>query len=193
VRAAVEAAAAESRPLRDGILDGFERANRSILELGTGAAATLAVVEVGPGWIRPYHAGDSQVLVSGQRGKIKLFTVSHSPVGYAVEAGLLDQQDALHHEDLHVVSNLLGSDDMRIELGATLRLGRRDTVALGSDGLFDNVHAHEIVDRIRKGPLERAAARLASLSKDRMKGGAESRPSKPDDLSFILLRGVGWG
>ncbi|MEN8164347.1 MAG: ATP-binding protein, partial [Acidobacteriota bacterium] len=41
--------------------------------------------------IRPYHVGDSQAVVCGQRGKLKLQTMAHAPVAYAVEAGVLDE------------------------------------------------------------------------------------------------------
>src|SRR5687767_656536 len=102
--------------LRSRILDGIERANQAILELGLGAATTLAVVEIQDNVLRPYHVGDSTIVVVGQRGKVKLVTVNHSPVGYQVEAGVLKQDEALHHEDLALVSNLVGQADMRIEV-----------------------------------------------------------------------------
>ena len=79
-------------------------------------------MEISNGSVRPYHVGDSVILLVGQRGKIKLQTVSHSPVGYAVEAGVLDEVEAMHHQDRHVVSNFIGSPEMRIEVGAPLRL-----------------------------------------------------------------------
>jgi serine/threonine protein phosphatase PrpC len=137
--------------LRAAILDGIERANGAVQELGIGAATTLAAVELCGRWARPYHVGDSMILVVGQRGKIKLQTVAHSPVGFALEAGVIDERDALHHEERHVVSNVLGTRDMCIEVGSALCLARRDTLLIASDGLFDNLHVDEIVERIRKG------------------------------------------
>jgi serine/threonine protein phosphatase PrpC len=101
---------------------------------------------------------------------------------------LLDRGEALHHEDLHLVSNLLGTQDMRIELGATVALAPRDTVVLASDGLSDNLHLDEIVDCVRKGPLHQAVDELAALGKKRMEAPAEGSPSKPDDLTFIAIR-----
>jgi len=185
---AVSAIGDDVQGLREAIINGFEAADRAISALGTGAAATLAVVEIQGSTMRAYHAGDSMVLVTGQRGRIKWLTVPHSPVGYAVEAGLLDRGEALHHEDLHLVSNLLGGQDLRIELGATLNLAARDTVVLASDGLSDNLHLDEIVERIRKGPLRAAADALATLGAKRMQTPREGAPSKPDDLTFIAIR-----
>jgi hypothetical protein len=63
------AASAESRgdDLRGTILDGIEAANRQICELGTGAATTLALIEVRDRTIRPYHVGDSVIPVTPSR------------------------------------------------------------------------------------------------------------------------------
>ena len=49
--------------------------------LGAGSATTLAVAEVVGQTVRTYHVGDSPIWVFGQRGRLKLQTVPHSPVG----------------------------------------------------------------------------------------------------------------
>jgi serine/threonine protein phosphatase PrpC len=185
---AVDRAAATGAPLRAGILDGFEKANEAVVALGVGAATTLATLEIDDGRARSYHVGDSVVLIVGQRGKTKLQTVSHSPIGYAVEAGWLKEDEALHHEDRHIVSNMIGSPDMRIDIGPSLRLRPRDTVLLGSDGVFDNVPTQEVVDLVRKGSLTEVAHRLAAECDQRMRTPDAGQPSKPDDLTFVLYR-----
>lgn len=174
--------------LREAILDGIEHANRAIGALGLGAATTLALIEIQGRSARAYHVGDSMILVTGQRGRIKLQTVSHSPVGYAVEAGFLDAAEAMHHEERHLISNMLGSPAMRIEMGTPIELSPRDTLLLASDGLFDNLHLPEIVERMRCGPINAGAKRLWAESLERMHSPASDLPSKPDDLSFILYR-----
>lgn len=184
----IQQAVAEGAMLRTAILNGLEEANRAIHSLGIGAATTIAVVEVQQTSVRPYHVGDSMILIVGQRGKIKLQTTSHSPVGFAVEAGLLDRQEAMYHEDRHLVSNVIGTPEMKIEIGPTVRLAPRDTVLLASDGLFDNLHLEEIVQRVRKGELRAAAGRLAEDAMRRMTFPGENQPSKPDDLTFVLFR-----
>lgn len=191
LQASVDAAAREGLMLRTAILNGFEAANREVQALGIGTATTLAVIEIQQSTIRPYHAGDSMILVVGQRGKIRLQTTSHSPVGFAVEAGLLDHREALYHEDRHLVSNVIGSADMKIEIGPSLKLKARDTVLLASDGLFDNLHVEEIIQRVRKGPLEQVARQLAADSIQRMRRPQDDQPSKPDDLTLIAFRPQG--
>jgi len=189
--AALEHQLASAEPgaaLRTFILDAFEEANQKILALGGGAGTTFAVAELDGGRLRTYHVGDSAVLAVGQRGRIKLETIAHSPVGYGVAAGLIEPEAAIHHDDRHFLSNHLGASDMHIQVGSPIALAERDTVLLATDGLFDNLHVPEIVERIRKGPLDRAATRLATKCVARMAGGSGDAPAKPDDATFILMR-----
>ena len=176
--------------LRGAILDGIEAANTKVRELGTGAATTLALVEVQDRIIRPYHVGDSAILLTGQRGKLKLQTISHSPIGYAVEAGLMNEEDAIHHEERHVISNVIGSDQMRIEIGAPIEMALRDTLVLASDGLLDNLLPNEIVDFVRSGPLDRAVRAMVDEALRRMTAEGGEKPSKPDDLTVIAYRPI---
>jgi protein phosphatase len=139
--------------------------------------------------LRSYHVGDSELLAVGQRGRIKQRVVPHSPTGFAVEAGLLDEDEAVQHDQRHVLFNVIGSPDMRVEIGPSLQLAPRDTVLLASDGLFDNLFIDEIVDTIRTGPLPDAANRLVARVRKRMNGeGAADHPCKPDDLTVVLFR-----
>ena len=178
----------ETMMLRNAILNGIEAANLAVLQLGNGSATTLTVVTIEGLTARAYQIGDSEALIVGQRGLLKLQTPVHSPTGFAVEAGLLDQREALHHAERHLVSNFLGTPEMRIDMGAEVRLRPRDTVLVASDGLMDNVHVDEIIARVRKGPIGAAADSVISLASRRMRGIATEQPSKPDDLSLILFR-----
>lgn len=188
LRTSIEKAAQEQMPLREAILDGIERANRDILAQSSGAATTIAVVEIQGDRLRTYHVGDSMILLCGQRGKTKLQSVAHSPVGYAVESGMLDVDEAVHHEERHLVSNVVGAPDMRIEIGVSRRIAALDTVLLASDGLFDNLYLDEIVETIRKGKLRDTAEKLLTITRDRMRDPQPGLPSHPDDLTFILYR-----
>ena len=174
--------------LRTAILDGIEAANEAVKRLANGSATTMTIVTIEGRLARSYQIGDSEAMVVGQRGKVRLQTTAHSPTGFAVEAGFLDERDALHHEERHLVSNFLGAADMSIDIAAPVELQARDTVLLASDGLTDNVHYAEIVERIRKGPLEEAAASIVDLARRRMLVSNNNQPCKPDDLSLIVFR-----
>ena len=69
-----------------------------------------------------------------------------------------------------------------------MTLNPRDTVLLASDGLTDNLHFHEVVERMRTGTLETALERIVGLAARRMADGDNNTPCKPDDLSLILYR-----
>lgn len=174
--------------IRSAILNGFELANETVRALGVGAGTTLAVVEIQGGWARSYHVGDSGILITGQRGKVRVRTVDHSPTGYAVEAGLMNDREAIVHEERHLLNNMVGFENMRIEIGASVQLAARDTVLMASDGLFDNIHFDEIVDRVRSGPLRSGVNELAGLARRRMTHETATRPSKPDDITIVAYR-----
>ncbi len=178
----------ETALLRTAILNGIEAANNAVLALANGSATTMTVVTIEGLLARSYQIGDSEAIIVGQRGVIKLQTTAHSPTGFAVEAGFLDEREALHHEDRHLVSNFLGTNDMRIDVGAMIRLSPRDTILVASDGLMDNVHVDEIIECVRKGPLVDAAGGVVELAGQRMRSEGDGQPSKPDDLSLILFR-----
>lgn len=188
LQAALAVAAREGSPLRHATVDGLQEANRAVLALGLGAGTTLAAVVVVEGTARPIHVGDAVVLHVGQRGRIKSQTIAHSPTGYAIEAGLLDEDAALQHEERHIVSNHVGMEGMRIEVGSAVPVAARDTLLVASDGLADNLTVQEIVDLVRKGPLEASARGLAELARRRMLEGTPEGPGHPDDLSFVLYR-----
>jgi serine/threonine protein phosphatase PrpC len=174
--------------LRTAILNGIEAANTAVLELANGSATTMTVITLEGRLARSYQVGDSEAIVVGQRGLVKLQTTAHSPTGFAVEAGFLDQREALHHEERHLVSNFIGTTDMRIDVGAAVELHQNDTVLLASDGLMDNVHVDEIIEFVRKGPLSEAVLSVVAKAEQRMKNARDGEPSKPDDLSLILFR-----
>jgi protein phosphatase len=179
----------ETPQLRPAILDAVEEANKAVLGLARGAATTLVVAQLDSTRLRSYHVGDSELLAVGQRGRIKQRVVPHSPTGFAVEAGLLDENDAVQHDQRHILFNVIGSTEMRVEVGPALQLAVRDTVLLASDGLFDNLYIDEIVDTIRRGPLVAAADRLVARVRARMQGAdAADQPCKPDDLTIVLFR-----
>ncbi len=168
------------------IVGAIERANARLLDISSGSATTLAIAEIDNAQVRTYHVGDSSVLMTGQRGKIKLETIAHSPVGYAVEAGVLDEQESLHHDERHLVSNVVGSAEMHISIGTTLQMQTHDTLLIASDGVFDNLQKDEIIETIRKGRLPDCAELLKDQTCRRMTD--QHDPWKPDDYSFILYR-----
>jgi serine/threonine protein phosphatase PrpC len=183
----IATAAAAGESLRTAILDGVEDANRQIIELKNGAGATLAVVQLENGEARPYHIGDAQIVMVGGRGKVKLLTTSHSPVGYAMEAGMLGEQEALDHEERHLISNYLGSEAMHVEVGSVRTVSTHDGLLVASDGVLDNLKMDEITGFLKNGSAATAASKIAGVAMQRMQSSLEGQPHKPDDLTLIVF------
>jgi serine/threonine protein phosphatase PrpC len=173
--------------LRDAILRGIDNANEQILAMQSGSATTIVIAEIIGDQIRSYHAGDSVALITGQRGKLKYQTIAHSPVGYAVESGMLNEAQAMSSDERHLVSNIVGYSDMRVEIGPQLSLAKHDTVLLCSDGATDNLMIDEIVEHIRKGRLLDASQYLLHTCLERM----QQADGHIDDLSVVLFRPAG--
>ncbi len=172
--------------VRAAVLAGIEAANEAVLALGSGAATTLAVVQIAGGVAQSFHVGDSPILVTGQRGRIRQYVMAHSPTGYAAAAGVVIEEDDPHWyaENRHLVSNIVGSRDMHMEIGPRIRLHARDTVVIASDGLTDNVPVERVVERVRKGPVLGAMRGLLEETAAAMAAGS----GHPDDLTVILYR-----
>src|SRR4029078_12751016 len=102
-----------------------EQANKAVLGLAPrGAATTLVVAQLNAAQLRCYHVGDSELLAVRQRGRIKQRVVPHSPTGFAVEAGLLDEDEAVRHDQRPVLVDLIGSPRLHAAAGRA-----RDTAA----------------------------------------------------------------
>lgn len=198
-----EAAAIVLEALRDGIgasgdgelqqtiFASIEAANKQLIEQRRGSGTTVVIAEILGGMVRSYHVGDSEVAIVGQRGKIKHRIVPHSPTGFAVESGLLTEDEAMHHDYRHILLNVVGAPNMRIEVAAPVELARYDTVLLASDGLLDNLYMSEIFEEVRCGALPATADKLVTRAIERMRSTDRTLPSKADDLSIILYRGNG--
>jgi len=174
--------------VREAILDGIEQANNEIIDNKTGSGTTLVVAEIQENILRTYHAGDSMIMLMGNRGKIKYSAIAHSPTGYALEAGIINETEAMMHEQRHLISNYIGSTDMRLEIGPNIEMSPRDTLLLASDGLSDNLYDNEIVDICRKGPIQTASEKLETECARCMVQPVANRGYHPDDLTFIMFR-----
>ena len=101
---------------------------------------------------------------------------------------MLNEKEAMHHEDRHIVNNVVGEAEMRIEIGSPIPLAPRDTIVLASDGLIDNLHADEIAAFLCHGRFRYSVTQVASAAYQRMTSPQPEQPSKLDDLTMIVLR-----
>lgn len=180
---------AESGALQASVLAAFDRAANAVRELGSEAVTTLSVAVIEPGSVRTLHAGDSPIYVFGQRGRRKWQTMDHTPVGLGIEGGWIEVAEGRDHPERHLLTNFLGMEELRIEMGPRVELARHDSLVLASDGLSDNATATEIIDHLRSGRILRQARQLEALVSRRMLGEDPRTPGKPDDLTLLRFHG----
>lgn len=166
---------------REAILDAFQQGNRMILEQYPGAATTMVVAEVHQDFVRFFHAGDSTGLLIGGRGKLRFRTLEHNPVGYGAEAGLVSGNEKTLEETGHLVSNYLGSRELRVEVSIGIERRPRDRILVMSDGLSDNMDMNQTL-RLKDPLLD-----CQSLADSAGRYMCEDERGKPDDLSLIIL------
>lgn len=163
----------------------IESANNKVREKYPKAHTTLSFSALFGNELRSYSIGDSEVQYFNGQGHIIYNNIPQSPVGYAVEAGLLSQDEGLDHSDRYLVNNLIGDEQLRIEVASKVGLKKGYSVIIGSDGLFDNFPHEEIADIVGHGSFEQGFSKLVGLCKER---GDSWR--KDDDVSFIVLRKI---
>lgn len=174
--------------VREAILNGIDEANKIILDLKTGSGTTVSIAEINNNKLRTYHAGDSLILLTTSHGNIKYQTVSHSPIGYALVCGAIDQERAMRHPERNLISNYVGCNDMHINIGPFIELTSFDTLILSSDALSDNLYEDEICEVIRKGSLVDGVDELIEDCKHNMHESKPDRLCHPDDLTLICFR-----
>jgi len=178
----------KSKDVTTALLVGIDTANQAILNTGNGGATTLTAVELEGHIARPIHIGDSTIQITGQRGAVKFTSVSHAPTATMEAAGQISEHESMMHRQRNLVSNVVGSQEMHIDIGPEIKLNRYDTVILASDGLCDNLYRQEIIEGIRKGPLEESLENLVLACRKTMLSGSRNSPNHPDDLTILAFR-----
>lgn len=174
--------------VRESIIRSFDEANRKILDTYEDAATTLIVAEILGSSVRFYFAGDSLALIASGRGRLKYRVYGHNPIDYGILAGVFNELTYDPFGMRHMVTNVVGSQDMQIQVGSFLELSPQDTIILGSDGLFDNLPTKEIASALGPRETSEVADKLALKVKQRMES-EEPEYAKPDDVSFVIYRG----
>ena len=166
------------------LVHSVESAHRKIKKKGIGAGATLTGVLIYKNLVRFFSIGDSKGIHFGGRGTIKYETIEHSPIGFAVKSGLIEEAQELFSEESHLISNVLGHGEIRIEVSQSMKVLKKDTVLLASDGLLANLSTEEIIHFFRKGILKENMKSLTNAAHKKM----ESESGHPDDLTIVAFQ-----
>jgi protein phosphatase len=168
----------EARLLGDAVLQAHAAVMKAAAARGLhGMGTTLTALRVRRRSATIAHVGDSRAWLAHGRQLLQL-TQDHTIVAMLVESGALDQRDAAHHPERHVLTQAVGpASEIDPELAqAEVPPGGR--LLLSSDGLHDVVPEPEIAELAALPDLEAAVAALVARAREL---GA------PDNVTAILV------
>lgn len=176
-----------SGPLADprtSLLRAIDAANQALLaqsqagdpalaDMGTTVVAAIVLGDQ----VTVAHVGDSRCYLVNASG-VQQITQDHTWVREQMQAGVLTEEEALRHPYRHVLSRSLGRSDAQAEaLSLVLQAG--DRLVLCSDGLSNQVAAHELQSIVLRNPSQVAAEQLVALANQR--GG-------PDNITVVVVQ-----
>lgn len=172
-----------AKPSETQIIHLIEEANQNVREKLSESFSTLAFGVLFQNELRSYSIGDSEIQYYNHQGENFYSNIPQSPVGHAIEAGVMSQQEGLDHPERNLVNNLVGDEHLRIEVATNTHLKKGYSVIIGSDGLFDNVPHEELLKTIGSGSFDEGFNQLCDLCENRSWDWR-----KDDDISFIFLK-----
>jgi len=170
---------------RQILVNAYLEANRSIYSHanadfdchGMGTTATALIIAGGMGCYA--HVGDSRLYRIRNR-QIEQMTRDHTLVAQLLEYGMITPDQAKDHPNKNVLTNVLGTNpEVVVDVSEALfPIWIDDTFLLCSDGLFDKISDHEIMQMIVDSSPEEACRELVDSAIRR--GGK-------DNISVIVL------
>jgi serine/threonine protein phosphatase PrpC len=124
------------------------------------------------------HIGDSRAYVI-QSGEIRQVTRDHTYLNDLIDIGLLTPEKARNHPERNIITRCVGMGEALQVDFTRIDLNAGDGVVLCSDGLFNHVENHEILDLFSREEPQVAAQALVDLANQR---GGE------DNITVALLR-----
>jgi PPM family protein phosphatase len=142
--------------LLDWLEEGVEEANWRIRNRSAllpelhGMGSTMSVVALFGSTLALAHVGDSRIyLLRG--GVLRHLTEDQTLVSRMLADGALTPEQALKHEDRHVLLQAIGTQDHLEVQRAWLSLQSGDVLLLCSDGLYEMVEEEEIRSALSSG------------------------------------------
>lgn len=169
-------------PLRDAMSEAIAYADQEIAKIGgkgdRSPGTTLSVLVITGKRFYLGHVGDSRIYLL-RRGKMFQLTKDHSYTAEAIEKGLMTPEQARTAANRSVLTQALGGQTPLTPQVETGEVEDGDIFVLCSDGLWDMVDDHEIVQRLQDSRSAEAACRkLVDLANER--GG-------PDNITVAIV------
>lgn len=152
----------------------LEAATRQVQRIGCTVVVLMAYErQCGFLW-----AGDSRIYRC-RHGRLQLLTRDHSQVEQMKSMGQLTEEQALHHPALHLITRAVGATDSLDLDKDVVEVADGDVFLLCSDGLSNELTAHEILEALARLDCREASETLVDLALER--GGR-------DNISAVVVR-----
>lgn len=124
--------------------------------------------------------GDSRLYLLRNNELIQL-SRDHSRVEELLQQGLITEEEVENHPDSNVITRAIGiGDELCVDINVfNVQLG--DAFLLCSDGLYNSVNEHEIMNQMRQGTAEDGVSNLIATA---LENGAS------DNVSIIIVKGL---
>ncbi|MCX7774097.1 MAG: Stp1/IreP family PP2C-type Ser/Thr phosphatase [Clostridia bacterium] len=152
--------------INNQIMD-YSQQNLGGLKSGTTLSAGIVLNNV----LHIAHVGDSRVyLIRGD--SLKQLTQDHSYVAELLKGGLISSDQAIHHPDRNRITRALGFKDNFYPDFYEVPILEQDIYVFCTDGLYEHVADHEIMELVLSEPRENVARSLVEKAKER--GGSDN-------------------
>jgi protein phosphatase len=166
-------------PISEALEDAVQHANQAVLTKVPDGGTTLTAVTIIGDLAYIAHVGDTRVYLI-TRDNIEQITRDHSLVQRLIELDQLTQEEAVDHPQKNVLYRAVGQSESLEVDKLTRRLPPKSRLLLCSDGLWNQVEEHEIVDIVmRYSNPQEACEKLIAMANSR--GGI-------DNVTAILLQ-----
>ena len=146
----------------------------------SGMATTVVVCCIRGGHAYIAHVGDSRAYIC-RNGALTQITEDHTYVNALVKAGIITAEEAVSHEQRHMITRALGAEEAVSPDFKQVKIRENDIILLCTDGLFGEVEEPlitEILSSSRHTMSEMASLLVDEANKS---GGA-------DNITVICLR-----
>lgn len=171
---------APEESIQEVMRSAAHEAHTAIMKEAPGGGTTLTAALVLGDQLTIAHVGDSRAYILDSSGSLQALTRDHSLVRRLEELGQITAEEAAVHPQRNVLYRALGQGDSFDVDVSTIRLPRRVTLLLCSDGLWGVVPEQQMVRLILEAPAPELACR--SLVEAANKAGG------PDNITVILVR-----
>ena len=172
----------EDKALIASTIKAIENAHAQIKRKVPGAGAAMAMALIRKRQVRILNIGDVVGWLFSRNGDLKYETTQHSPIGYAVESGLIEKEISEHHEESHFVLNALGHSPLKIEMSEKISCKKGDMLLLATDGFYESLTLADVMERVHRRKFDHSLFQLTAIGDGNVENIAR------DDASFMFYR-----